>query len=144
MHAMMKRILRTELDSVCDRIVNADQSLLSEADLEPNYEALLEFLIQHQEDRGELVGYINEIISSYRNISKSDTKLLPGFAIAYCMYELRWPEIFAFAEKENKDHYSKTMASGMTEILDAYSDDWDDKDFFRRFNGKHVVRPGHA
>jgi hypothetical protein len=139
--AMMNNLLKTEFDAVCDRIIDADDTLLSESELEPSYELLLEFLVQHERDRDELVSYINEIIASYRNVNKSDAKFLPGLAIAYCMHVLRWHEIYAFADAENKNFYSKKMASGMTEILDAYSDDWDDKDFFRRFIGKHVVRP---
>lgn len=138
---MTNNLLKTEFDAICDRIIDADTSLLSETELEPSYELLLAFLKQHEHDRDELVSYINATILSYRNVNKGDEKLLPGLAIAYCMHVLRWPEIYAFADAENRNFYSKKMATGMTEILDAYSDDWDDKDFYRRFNGRHVARP---
>lgn len=105
----------------------------SEANLEPIYEILLDFLIRNQQYKPTLVDFFITKISSLRHPQAENGKFFPGLAIAYCMHVLRWPEIYNFAMSENRDFYSKKMQRGMTDILNAYDDDWEDKDFYRRF-----------
>lgn len=49
------------------------------------------------------------------------------------MHELRWPEIYDFAEAENREYYVKRMETLMSNLIDAYSDDWEDRFFYERF-----------
>lgn len=136
---MKNALLKNNFDEVCKKIIDKSDKIASETELEDNYEILLNFLIKNKDSREELVVYLKLIISAYRNEDKSHEKFLPGLAIAYCMHVLRWPEIHDFLISENINYYSKKMSSGMSEILDAYSDDWADKDFYRRFNGRHAT-----
>ena len=136
---MTSKLLKASLDSICQSIIDKSDEIDSETEMEPGYELLLDFLIKNESDKGELIEYLKSIILSYRNTEKRQEKFLPGLAIAYCMHVLRWPEIYDFSAAENKDFYSKKMSSGMSEILDAYSDDWEDKDFYHRFHGRHAT-----
>jgi hypothetical protein len=123
-----------EFEKLCQHVASAFVPTLGEDKLEPLYGRLLDFLRMHEDYRKELASSLIGIMEKYRHSRESKQTLLPGSAIAYCMHELRWPEIYQFAESENRDFYSKRMATFMTDIMAAYDDDWEDKEFYRRFS----------
>ncbi len=123
-----------ELDAICARIVQADEPTKGEDELEPKYEELLNFLVLHQSHREVLLQRLFAIMRGYRTSRERQEPLLPATAIAYAMHELRWPEVLQFAKHENDDFWWRSKSTVMTEIMDAYGDDWEDKVFYRRFS----------
>lgn len=118
---------------LCDEVACAYMPTLGEDELEPLYEGVLNFLIAHPAEKSLLAQQLIVVMGKYRTSREPSRPLLPCTAISYCMHELRWPEVYAFAEKENADHYSKKQETLMLSVLAAYAGDWEDRDFYRRF-----------
>ena len=131
---MMERNLQAQFDSVCQRVIEASAKPAGEDELEPVYEEFLNFLIKNQDKKDDLIRALIGVIAGYRDARTSGRRLLPVTAIAYSMHELRWPEIYAFAESENKDFYSKKKATMMWDVMEAYSNDWQEREFYERFS----------
>ena len=107
---------------------------LGEDKLEPVYEELLRFLEAHANERAALAHLLAEEVKAHRSRAASDESRLPIQAIAYCMHVLRWSEVLEAAKRENDEFYSHRMSTAMEPIIGAYSDDWEDRDFYRRFS----------
>jgi len=107
---------------------------LGEDKLEPIYEELLRFLEAHANERAALARLLVEEVKAHRSRAASGEQRLPIQAIAYCMHVLRWSEVLEAAERENEEFYSLRMSTAMEPIVGAYSDDWEDRDFYRRFS----------
>ena len=129
----MSRDVISEFEKLCEEVTAASKPTLGEDKLEPLYERVLDFLKAHENDRANLVRSIRDIMQKYRHSRELKQKLLPSTVIAYCMHELRWPEIYQFAESENREFYSQRMSTLMTDIMAAYDDNWEDKEFYKRF-----------
>jgi hypothetical protein len=124
----------SDFDSLCRRIAVQASPTMGEDALEPLYEEVLDFLLSHPESRIELAQRLIETIRKYRKGHESLEPLLPSSTIAYSMHVLRWPEIRRFVEEENRSFYAPRMSTFMSAILDAFSDDWEDRDFYKRFH----------
>lgn len=124
-------------DALCEKIALtvAASPWLGEDKLEPMYEELLAFLEAEPAHRAALAQRLIEVIGRYRHARESKQPSLPAQAIAYSMHVLRWPEVLAFATRENDEFYVDKMSTAMAPIVDAYNDGWDDRDFYRRFAG---------
>lgn len=62
----------------------------------------------------------------------------PFEAVAFCMHELRWPEIQEFAIKTmNSSNDSRSEA--LRSVVLAYADDWPDADLYAYY--RHEQRP---
>jgi len=107
---------------------------LGEDKLEPVYEELLRFLEAHPNERAALARLLVEEVKAHRSRAAAGESRLPIQAIAYCMHVLRWSEVLEAAERENDEFYSLRMSTAMEPIVGAYSDDWEDRDFYRRFS----------
>ena len=130
----MSKIIDIEFEKISQKLVDAcADPTVGEDQLETLYVQFLEFLLRSGEHRQRLVELILDVMKKYRTAREIKGRLLPGTAIAYAMYELRWPEIFSFAESENRDFYSKRMETSMSNLMNAYSDDWEDRIFYKRF-----------
>jgi len=130
----MNEMIDRQFNAISQEIIEASSDpSFGEDQLEPLYEEFLEFLSGHEEFRQELVECIVGVIKKYRTARHVKGKLLPGTAIAYAMHELRWPEVFSVAQAENREYYAKHMETSMTNLMDAYSDDWEDHIFYKRF-----------
>ncbi|MCE3607010.1 hypothetical protein LXA47_25900, partial [Massilia sp. P8910] len=124
--AQFELISRSLIDACTDPTFGEDR-------LEPLYIIFLEFLKENENQREHLIEFIFDAMRKYRTARATKENLLPGTAIAYAMHELRWPEILKFAELENREFYLTRMSTVMTSIMDAYSDEWEDKFFYVRF-----------
>lgn len=131
---VMEKNLVEEFRALCSFISESYDPLLGEDDLECVYEKFLNFLLEHPAEREMFVDEIIKILKMYRGAREHEGKLLPITAIAYSMHELKWPEIYEFANIENRDFYSKNMSTLMLEVISAYGDDWESKDFYKRFS----------
>lgn len=130
----MSDIIDLEFDVISKKIINAcTDPTFGEEQLEPLYIQFLEFLSRNEEHHQQLTERIIGMMKMYRTAREVKSQLLPGTAIAYAMHELRWPEIFAFAESENREFYIKRMETLMSNLMDAYSDNWEDRFFYERF-----------
>ncbi|MBB3224429.1 hypothetical protein [Pseudoduganella umbonata] len=130
----MNESIDREFDAISQKLINAcADPTFGEDRLEPLYVQFLEFLSRNEESRQQLVARILQTMKKYRTAREVKGRLLPGTAIAYAMHELRWPEIYDFAEAENREYYVKRMETLMSNLIDAYSDDWEDRFFYERF-----------
>ena len=120
-------------ETLCTKAAEADQVTLGEDELEPLYEEVLEFLTSHPTHRAQLAQSLIDMMGKYRFSRERREKLLPSTAIVYAMHELRWPEILEFAQQENQAFYAPKMETLMNSIIAAYEDDWENKDFYKRF-----------
>lgn len=130
----MGEIIDSEFDAISQKLIDAcADPTFGEDQLEPLYVQFLEFLARNEEHRQQLVERILGVMKKYRTAREVKGRLLPGTAIAYAMHELRWPEIFAFADSENREFYAPRMETSMSNLMDAYSDEWEDRIFYERF-----------
>ena len=130
----MSEIIDREFETISQKLIDAcADPTFGEDQLEPLYVQFLEFLSMNEEHRQQLVELILDVMKRYRTAREVKGRLLPGTAIAYAMHELRWPEIFAFANSENREFYAKRMETSMSNLMDAYSNDWEDRIFYERF-----------
>lgn len=134
--AVMDNFLMTDFDLLCHKVALAALPTLGEDALEPLYEDVLKFLESHPEHRVELSQRLIDVMGRYRFNRENKECLLPSAAIAYSMHVLRWPEVLKFAEEENRVFYAPKMATLMSSIMAAFEDDWEDKDFYKRFHDK--------
>lgn len=130
----MTEIIDREFDAISQSLIDAcADPTFGEDRLEPLYIQFLELLARNEEHRPQLVERILDVMKRYRTAREVKGRLLPGTAIAYAMHELRWPEIFSFAETENREFYAPRMETSMSNLMDAYSDEWEDRIFYERF-----------
>lgn len=125
-----------DFDALSKRIAQLALPTLGEDELEPLYEEMLGFLEGYPSHRTELAQCLIDVMSKYRFGRERQESLLPSTAIAYSMHVLRWPEVLKFAEEEHRAFYAPKMATLMTDIMDAFSDDWEDRDLYKRFQRK--------
>ncbi len=132
---MTERVL-DEFDALSKRVAQTASPILGEDELEPLYEDVLGFLEAHPNSRAELAQRLIATMGSYRFGRERQEAILPSTAIAYCMHVLRWPEVLEFAKQEHLSFYAPRMATLMTNIIDAFGNDWEDRDFYKRFRNE--------
>jgi hypothetical protein len=129
----MSGTVLNEFETLIDRVAKLANPTLGEDELEPLYEEVLSFLEAHAAHKAELSQCLIHIMAEYRFGREKDKTILPSTAIAYSMHVLRWSEVFEFAEQANRAFYATKMATLMTDIMEAFTDDWDDRDLYKRF-----------
>ena len=71
------------------------------------------------------------------DIGYLEVGMVPGELIELIAHELRWPELQELANKRIKDFFrgDRSVAAGdiANSITDAYSDDWQDRMFYRHY-----------
>ena len=132
----MKNQVLDEFDALSKRVAQLAEPTLGEDELEPLYEEVLGFLEAHPAHRAELAQRLIDVVGAYRFGRERQEALLPSTAVAYSMHVLRWPEVLAFAEQEHRAFYAPKMATLMTAIMAAFEDDWEDRDFYKRFQSE--------
>jgi hypothetical protein len=132
----MKVGVISQFEKLCSDIAGSYDPMNEASSMEVYYEKFLLFLKGNTENRENLVQALMRVMLKYRDARNSKEKLLPITAIAYSMHELRWPEILEFALRENKEFYSIKRSTLMSDVIDAYQDNWDDREFFRRYSGR--------
>ena len=111
--------ITNEFDALCrlaEQAYNEDQAVSFESTLID----ILIFVKNNQSARNELVEEFKSLLSSGNG---------PFEAVAFCMHELRWPEIqdFAIARMNTStDPRSEALRS----LVLAYDDDWPDADLY--------------
>lgn len=89
---------------------------------EPTYRVCLELIVGAPDERPALSALL---IAMYENKRVSDEP------IAYLMHSLSWSEVREWAEQSLRaDPGSIATGAGRVNILAAYSDDWDNRDFY--------------
>lgn len=122
-----------ELSSLIQRI-RSKEDVYSD-DLEKSYEDLLNFLVDEAEARGTISQWLMEQVKAIRS-GREGGGLLSVDAIAYCMHELRWPEILNVAQAEHENFYSLKMDNTLLPLIDSYSNEWSDAEVYAR-HSKH-------
>lgn len=89
---------------------------------EPRYRACLDLISKAAEQRHEMAELLIDMYTSKRIRSEP---------VAYLMHVLRWPVIQDWASQSlREDPTSIATGAGRANILAAYSDDWDNRDFY--------------
>lgn len=89
---------------------------------EPNYRACLSLIDSDPSRREEVVGLLTRMYTE---------KAISDEPLAYLMHVLKWPEIKAWAESElANDPAAIATGAGYENILSAYSESWENKDFY--------------
>jgi hypothetical protein len=130
----MTETLNQSFESVRSYVSTHALPELGEDKLEPVYEELLRFLEAHATERPTLAHLLAEEVKANRSRGVSNQSRIPIQAIAYCMHLLRWSEVLEAAKRENDEFYSHRMSTALEPIIGAYFDDWEDRDFYRRFS----------
>lgn len=124
--------LSRSFEALRARIAAGSRPELGEDELEPLYVELLDFLKLHSSERPLLSRLLVDDLEARRDRGRREPRL-PIHAVAYCMHVLRWEEIREAAKRENDEFYSLRMGTAMYPIIDAFDDDWEDREFYRRF-----------
>jgi len=114
--------LKESFHKICREIATEEDSY--SANIESSYEKLLQLLADNNEARTFFANELIKSVRGYRYARDRGASLLSVDAIAYCMHELRWPEVLAAAQKEHAEVFSKKMDSMLVRLLDAFGDDW--------------------
>ena len=130
----MTENLNHSFESMRAHVASRALPQLGEDALEPLYDELLGFLESHGSERALLAQFLVEEVKARRTHGTADGPRLPIQAIAYCMHVLRWSEVLDAAKRENDEFYSLQMGTAMQPIIGAFADDWEDRDFYRRFS----------
>jgi hypothetical protein len=91
------------------------ESTLAAESPEQDMRRLLEYVRTHPEQRQEMASYFVEAVQGRR---RADLQ-----AVAFCMHELRWPEVLAAARQVNAQPHPRTM-NLVAHVIGAFEDDW--------------------
>lgn len=112
-----------QFDVLCRK---ADEAYSEELDV--SYEStlldILEFVKQHPESKFEFVNKFIEMLSTSKG---------PIEVVAFCMRELKWPEIKEFVVQQmnsSKDPRSEALRATIT----AYDNHWPDSDLYEYYS----------
>ena len=131
----MNDFIIENFNKLCQEFRSVNYAEAGEDEMEPLYEELLGFLQRNAQHRQQLAQLLMDGIRRQRYGGRQGEVCFSDTAIGYCMRELRWPEILAFAQQESSEFHSRKMSTALHSILEAYDDEWPDAVFFRRFGG---------
>jgi|AraplaCL_Col_mMS_1032034.scaffolds.fasta_scaffold01361_2 hypothetical protein len=94
---------------------------------EPTYVRCLELVKDNPGERFEFVRVMTTLLLEGR-ISEEP--------IAFLMHKLRWPEVLEWAQRQ-LNSMAKPVLHGrpLAKIINAFSDDWENKEFYKTFGG---------
>lgn len=129
----MKTKVKNSITDNFDKLCNLAEQAYGE-ELEVSYEStlidILEFVKINQPQKNELIEKFKGLLTSRNG---------PFEAVAFCMHELRWPEIEKFAiEKMNSSNDPRSEA--LRSVVLAYGDDWPDADLYEYYQRKGSER----
>ena len=131
MNAYLRGTVVTDLDMLEDELLKAEKVLDTEYSFEkaePNYMRCLEIISQAEDKRPQIVALITALFSSGR---------VSDEPVAVLMHKLRWLEVKQWAEAELRAmENSKVNGRPLEKIIAAFSDDWENKEFYQLFVSK--------
>lgn len=102
-------------------------------DIEDSYSKLLNLACV----TGKTPFLVNQFLEAVLNFRHARNEgYLPSLsidAIAYCMHELRWTEIYNAAVDEHKNYFAKRKETTLVRLIDSFKDDWDEVQDYRRW-----------
>lgn len=131
MDAYLRGMVVNDLDMLEDELLKAEKVLDTEYSFEkaePHYVRCLEVISRAEDKRPQIVALITSLFS---------TGKLSDEPVAVLMHKLRWPEVRRWAEAELRA-MENPMANGrpLEKIIAAFSDDWENKEFYQLFAAK--------
>jgi hypothetical protein len=112
-------------------LVSIEEARQDDDAVESAMVTLLGFIKAHPEARPAFVSAFVESVSGTKGAALD--------VIAFCMHELRWPEILEAARTCNRNPNPRSM-NLIARIIEAYDDDWDSRDLYAYFGG--ASKPG--
>lgn len=110
---------------LAEMLLKYPDSPLRVGDIEEDLQRFLRLVEASSDEREAFAALFNDIVSGRRDA--------PEWLVAYCMHELRWPEIRVTAQLEVRRGLPSTL-SVASEVLDSYEDDWVGRELFARFS----------
>jgi hypothetical protein len=120
------------IDALKSELLTAENILNTEFSFEkaePNYLRCLDIIKNAPEMRNQ---FSDLLIGLFETNEVSDEP------ISFLMHVLRWPEVREWAERKIRK-MSNPIATGRTleKIIEAFSDDWENKEFYEIFSKKN-------
>jgi hypothetical protein len=115
-----------EFQKLCAAANDACLTLGTATDCEPYFLATLNFVKknpQHWADFKHL--FVNMV---------SDPAAGPWELIAFCMRELRWPEVLTAVQRELESSNDFRVKTVMSKIAAVYTSDWEDGSVYRYYS----------
>lgn len=120
------------LNTLCLKI-RAGEDTYSQ-DIESLYEELLVFLKEKSTSREAIAKVLKSAVRHFRNARREGRGSLSIDAIAYCMHELRWPEILEVALEEHRNYFVPRRESTLIRLIEAFENDWSEAEGYRRYS----------
>ena len=114
--------------SATDRLAETSNA----PDLIPYGTAMLELIGKHPEQRP---AFVRAFVRGIQNPEEFDPWL-----IQFCMHALRWPELkkeFNAMSREAVARNDWNLIQPLGHVLDAFEDNWEDRDFYAEYFGSH-------
>lgn len=130
----------SELEAILVEVEQADRAYIE--DIETHCEALLLFLKANEDKRGVLGAELVSIVRSYRYARTGSHIRLSIDGLAYCMHELRWSEVEAAVDQEQREYFSQRMSDTLVRLRDSFRNGWGEASDYRRYRDSHGQGPG--
>lgn len=119
-------VVVAEFKERCEIARRMWNSAISTLDYEGPFVQVLDLVRQNLHCRSMLSPIFIEYLRAF------DFSLLD--LIAFCMHELRWQEVFVAAQRMHGKSARLDEQHAMNCIMDAFEDDWSDRDLYPYFN----------
>ena len=116
-----------EFYRLCDLATEAEDTIFDRFH-EPEYSIVLEHLHRHPDRRYRFGAELIEMSQFPGQVSAD--------LVAFCMHELRWPEVKAAASQALEATGDPRGKRVNRVIIEAFDDDWDDEGYLRWQGGK--------
>jgi hypothetical protein len=112
-------------------LVSIEEARQDDDALENAMVTLLGFIKEHPESRQVFVSEFLESVSGTKGVELD--------VVAFCMHELRWPEVLEAARTRNRNPHPRSM-NLIARIIEAYDDDWDSRDLYAYYRDRSKSR----
>ena len=121
----------SDLEAVLSKVERAEQTYGE--DIEKYYESLLLFLKANQSERSVLAAELVSIVKSYRYARTGSHVRLSIDGLAYCMHELRWDEVEAAVDQEQREYFRPRISNPLVRLQDSFGDGWSEAGDYHRY-----------
>jgi hypothetical protein len=104
--------------------------MIDARDMEPYFERVLDFVLANPQDRDS---FETRFISACLPPRGGDDLL------KYCMHELRWSGVLAAVREVMTHDPGERLRFWCRYVIDAFEDDWIERDLYTRFRTPRVV-----
>ena len=111
--------------SLVEHATRALNQGVSTSDFEPDFVKVVEFVKGHEDLRSEFTREIRRMIEGEAPV--------PEELLTFCIHALRWPELKKIAENAYETRQDLPAKMFLTDVLDAFSDNWKSTELYKYF-----------